>query len=229
MITLVLLFNSNCVYATDITTTDVINATVPGLQLPSSEIDCMASGSLLDLVSMGIRFMSQGNAFFVSTADKKMAIFQQAQNANGDVSVNVFIKADNIQRNTISALLSNMVVVTMGAQSIFYIMSMGSNYLYDGATQDSTVTVLFRNVGNIMDNGMTYVAVNGDVNIFYPRPPTYLSGTMINLVGGGAVTCMYSRLPLDDQNLQGIEQAFDGGLVNDIINGSNANALRYSP
>ncbi len=190
--------------------------------LPISDVDCKASGSLGKLIDKQIRFMSRGNAFFVSTADKKMAIFESGSGSSPTktYNANVFIKATNVSdANLRNLLVSKKIVITNNAQVIFALYVTENNvqktYLYDGAIEDSIVSVLFKNVGN--SNNKKYIVVDGIVSIYFPRPPQALNGG-IALSGPGAILCSYKQLPLDDDYLPGIEEAFDGSLVGDIKN-----------
>lgn len=192
---------------------------------PSSTVSCEASGSLEKLLDRMVRFNSQGNAFFVSTQERKMAVFQTASGSsqNRTTVVNIFIKASGVTKENLQDLImKRKLVITNNAQVIFVVYITENNrtatYLYDGTIEDATLFTRFSHVGNITSDGKKYIVANGEIKINFPRPPVYLdNGNPVEIWSGeGSVTCRFQKLPLDDDFLPGVEAAFDGTLVNDI-------------
>ena len=202
---------------------------------PESTVYCVPRGSLSNIFNEEIAFTSEGNTFFYDkdTTNKRMAIIQNgsamSSDKNKQYDASIFIRADGVTKeNLVDLIIKRKIVVTRQAKVVFAINVTENNkttnkfYLYasNGAIRepgDCILNTRFTHIGNIRSRDRRkYIVADGDIRIIFPRPPTLLTGDSSNITGEGELVCKFRKLPLDDNYLPGVEEAFDGTLVNDI-------------
>ncbi len=208
-------------------------------KFPKSVVRCQANGSL-GKIFKELEFTSDGSAFFYDkdATKRRMAIIQSgtAREPKSKTLYNagIFIRADGVTKDNLTDLLIKKKLVVTNQAKVVFDLDVTQNqtkktYLYEpngtGVTTeekldepgDCTLYTQFRHVGNITSSGTKYIVVTGIIKIYFPRPPVLLNGSSgEQLTGDGSVTCTYKDLPLDDDYLPGVEQAFDGTLVDSI-------------
>lgn len=207
------------------------------VDLPEAKLTCKARGSLSQIFQKPTKFLSGGNAFFVDTVNKEIGIFEKAvfnniQNLNEKDTADIFIKVPNVSKENLNDLLFNKRLLISGGATVIFIIKVKTEngvdtFIFDGKdingnTVTATVYTRVNKLKTITFNSDKFFAVKGSIKIRLSQPPKKLDSngelTDVFTNAPGTLICQCNGCPVHDFDLSELEAAFDGDLVNDVIN-----------
>lgn len=208
------------------------------IDLPEAEMLCKAGGSLREIFRKPLKFKSGGNAFFLDKTSKEIALFEKAvfDNPNNKSKKNIatiFIRVPNVTKdNLIDLLLKRNLIISQNAKVIFVIKTYDKDnvedtLIYDGKSNNgglltSTLFTQVKKLGNVTFNSQKFFTADASIKIRFPEPPKKIesSNTLVDVLKNtpATLTCKCKGCPLHDFDLSGLQDAFDQGLVNNIVN-----------
>jgi len=204
------------------------------IDLPEATVSCTATGRLTHFFSKTGPFKSAGNTFFVDKNTKEIANFQRAiiNSPDKQLLIQAFMKVNNVERkNLTDLLLLKKVVVSNNATVLLVIKEISnqeeSTYILNnkdknGNPINSTIFTQIKRLGNINFNGQKFITGDGILKIHFSHTPLKVSRTgeleEAFQNESSTLTCKCKKCPIHDFDLIDLEEAFDGGLVNDILN-----------
>ncbi len=216
------------------------------VDLPPAILTCRTGGSLTQIFSRTGTFKSGGNALFLDKPNREIALFENAvvtdsADPNNIITASTFIKIPDVERkNLVELLLQRRIVATRNAQIILLIKKTTSEgeevYINEGKAindtgeeevVESTIFTLVRKLGNIRYKGQKYVTATGTVKIYFLQSPKKVdaSGNLVDVFENlpGSVICNFKGAPIHDYDLTDLKDAFDGGLVDQILQEASSN------
>lgn len=205
------------------------------VDLPEATLTCKAGGSLSEIFKKPTKFRSGGNAFFVDKVNNEIGLFEKAvfEGLNKDEkdTADIFIKMPGVTReDLVNLLLKKQLIVSQDAKIIFVVkIQTGTGvdtFIFDGKDIEgnklgSTVFTRVRKVGTITFNNDKFFTADGFIKIRLPEPPKKINsdGTLSDVFRNqpGTLVCQCKGCPIHDFDLSDLQDAFDQGLVNDII------------
>lgn len=216
-------------------TTDVLDSCEVDLPKAKS-LECIGRGSIGELFPEITQFETAGNVFFVdqNIKHRNIGIFERASviKEGRQFDVEILIRyPDGITKREIDDLLvRRKIVTTNGAQVIFVVREVKNGvkttYLYDGKDTDGnpiTTTIWARvlKLGNIIYEGEKFITADGIVKILFSQPSKLVdsTGRLVDVFekNPGTLVCKCKGCPIHSFDLRKLETAFDGDLVNSII------------
>ena len=217
------------------------------VDLPESDVICRAGGSLGELFSKTVKVKTAGNVFFIDKTSKEIGQVERAEVTNYDNSeskIYMFVKAFDLkEQDFIDLVIKKNLVVTNNTDIVFIIKTKKSDgneetYIYDGKNLNgekvsSTVYTKMTKLKVKEYNGSKFFVANGYVKIRFPVPPKKLeeNGSFNTPFNSqiGSLTCYFEGMPVHDYDLADLNDAFDGGLVNDITEEALNNSRERKP
>jgi len=206
------------------------------VDLPEAKLKCRAGGSLRQLFPGKIKLKARGNAFFVDTANKEIAFFERgkfksSKDSDEDGTVNIFMKIKDVPRNDITnLLLKKSILVTKNVQVILVVRIptdegedtfLFSNKEENGNFANSTLFTAVTKLGNITHNGEKFLTIDGLIKLRLAEPPKMVDsdGSLVDVLKSfpGTIVCRCKNCPVHDFDLTDLQEAFDGELVENIL------------